>query len=75
MNDRKNQNEVLASVGIRYNETPMRPEYIIKDAKLLELVKQLFITIDQGWIDSTAFDIAEMITNYKDGLKMDSNSK
>jgi hypothetical protein len=40
------------------NETPMRPEYQIEDKELLNLVKEIFIVVDQAWTDTQAHDVS-----------------
>jgi hypothetical protein len=46
------------------NETPMRLEYFIKDKDLVELVKNIFITADQLWTDTQAYEISKLIEDY-----------
>lgn len=47
------------------NETPMRPEYLIKDREMVELVKKIFYTVDQDWIDTQAFEVSKLIESFK----------
>lgn len=49
-----------------YTETPMRPQYQIKDPEMVELVKNIFTAVDQAWWDGPAFDVAKLIQDFVD---------
>lgn len=46
------------------NETPMRPKYKIHDKEILKLVKEIFVVVDQAWVDTQAHGVAELINNF-----------
>jgi hypothetical protein len=52
---------------VEINETPMRQQYLIYDAKMLKLVQTIFDVLDQSWSDAQAFDVSKLIERYIKG--------
>ncbi|WP_161597149.1 hypothetical protein [Dyadobacter flavalbus] len=48
----------------QFNPTPMREPYIIEDKKMVNLVREIFITVDQGWTDVQAYEVSKLINVY-----------
>ena len=53
---------------------PQRTKHSIKDPEILDLVKNIFIIIDQPWDDVAAYDLAERIDAFLEKKQLDSCS-
>jgi len=42
----------------------MRPNFEIEDKELLNLTRNIFIKVDQIFVDSVAFDVANLIKDF-----------
>jgi hypothetical protein len=47
-----------------YNPNPMREPFVIKNDKMVSLIQEIFIVVDQAWSDTEAYEIALMIEEY-----------
>ncbi len=55
---------------LQYNPTPLREPYFIKDDKMVKLIKEIFITVDQSWSDTSAYELSKLIQKYiKENVK------